>query len=125
MASMLPTSSIVVVDGNVFDPRQPYLLATLGNHTLEALAGGACKVDFDAASNRIFASISTHDRRGVLESSERHEKVLQNLGYAVVRWGQKVTFPMSALIGNATQSCILNECHGRALLGCADGTQLH
>ena len=95
VASMLPTSSIVVVDGSQFDPKQPYLFATLVNHTLQALAGEADEVDFDATSNRIIASISTHDRCGVLVSSERHEKLLQNLGYPVVRWGQKVAFPMS------------------------------
>ena len=83
---------IVVCDGSKYDPKTPYLLATLWNHTVHPVT--EADLGFDATSKRIISTVSLHDRCAFLVCSERHESALQNLGYQVVRWGQTMAFPM-------------------------------
>jgi hypothetical protein len=87
-------ATAVVCDGSTYDPKIPYLHATLWNHTVHPVTDK--ELGFDVASNRIIGTVSLHDRCGFLVCSERHEKALQNLGYPVVRWGQTMAFPMCA-----------------------------
>lgn len=88
------TSNIVVCDGSVYDPSKPYLFTTLGNHTVYALEDQTEELGFDATSNRLIATLSLHDRCGVIVAPQKHTTGLQTLGYPVVAWGQTVAFPM-------------------------------
>ena len=89
-------ASVVVCDGSEYDPMKPYLFATLGNHTVHPMEDQTEHLGFDATSNRLIATVSLHDRCGVIVSPTKHAAALQPLGYPVVSWGQTVAFPMCA-----------------------------
>lgn len=84
----------VVVDGSVYDPNKPYLLVTMGNHTVHP--SNDTEIGFDATSGRLFSTVSLHRHCGAIVCTEKHLELLKGLGYPVVLYGQTVAFPLAS-----------------------------
>ena len=84
----------IVADGSQFDPKKPYLLATIHGHNFGSAEDGAGTLD--EKSERLFTTLSLNHRFGVIVAPPKHATAMQGLGHPVVGFGQTVAFPMDA-----------------------------